>query len=79
MKDKRKAAEGAVAAAPAPVAGKEPVTKPPARTNDCATLWQRFYESSECLAPYLNVNGSIKPNAFEACGPAVPFPAQECS
>lgn len=53
------------------------VPTPP--TNDCATLLRRFRESSECLAPFMNVNGSFKPNAFETCGPAVPYPAKECS
>lgn len=47
--------------------------------NDCATLLRRFQESSECYAPFMNVNGSFKPHAYETCGPAVPYPARECS
>lgn len=46
---------------------------------DCATLRRRYQESADCLAPFLNANGSIKEGAFQACGPPVPYPAQECS
>jgi hypothetical protein len=53
--------------------------KPSAPAIDCATKLRRYWESSECYAPFFNTNGSIKPNALETCGPAVPYPAQECS
>jgi len=47
--------------------------------TDCESLRRRFQESSECFAPYFNANGSVKPEAFQFCGPAVPAPALECS
>ena len=65
-------------ATPAPKASEE-AAKPPAPATDCATLLRRFRESSECYAPFFNVNGTMKPDAFETCGPAVAYPARECS
>jgi hypothetical protein len=56
------------ASAPAPVSAEE-----------CAILRRRFQESSACFAPFMNTNGSVKPEAFKVCGPAVPYPARECS
>lgn len=55
------------------------IKKRTASKPTCETLLQRFQQSSECYAPFFNVNGSIKPEAFETCGPGVPYPAQECS
>lgn len=75
---KQKAAGAATPTRPAPKAGTT-AAKPPVAATDCATLLQRFRESSECYAPFFNVNGSIKNNAYETCGPAVRYPAQECS
>ncbi len=75
---KQKAAEAATPTKSTPKAGTA-AAKPPAPATDCATLLQRFRESSECYAPFFNVNGSIKNNAYETCGPAVRYPAQECS
>lgn len=73
-----KAAETPAVAAPSPKASQQ--AGPPAIAGkDCASLRRRFQESSECFAPFFNVNGSIKADAFETCGPAVPYPAQECS
>ena len=70
------AASAARAKAPAKLAASAP-TAPSA--GDCTTLRRRFQESSDCFAPFVNANGSIKEQAFEACGPPVPFPARECS
>lgn len=47
--------------------------------TDCASLRRRFQESADCFAPFVNANGSVKPEAFQTCGPAVPAPALECS
>jgi hypothetical protein len=47
--------------------------------TDCASLRERFRESAECFAPFVNANGSVKPEAFEVCGPPVPQPTLECS
>lgn len=33
----------------------------------CAAKWARFHKSQECFAPYHNVNGTMKPGAFEHC------------
>jgi hypothetical protein len=45
----------------------------------CASLRRRFDQSADCFAPFVNANGSIKPEAFQICGPAVPAPVLECS
>ena len=72
-------AEAAPSVAPANPPENHASAKPEAPASDCDTLLQRFWESYECFAPFMNVNGSYKPNAFETCGPAVPYPARECS
>ena len=33
----------------------------------CAAKWDRYHKSQECFAPYMNVNGSMRPGAFENC------------
>lgn len=33
----------------------------------CTAKWDRYHKSQECFAPYMNVNGSMKPGAFENC------------
>jgi len=33
----------------------------------CAAKWDRYRKSQECFAPYVNVNGSVKPDAYENC------------
>lgn len=75
---KQKAAEATASTKSNPKASTA-AAKPPAAATDCATLFRRFQESSECYAPFFNANGSMKENAYETCGPAVPYPAQECS
>ena len=72
----RKEPEAPISSLPAPKASSTGF-KPAA--TECATLLQRFKDHSECMAPFMNVGGSFKPNAFETCGPAVPYPAKECS
>lgn len=86
-KAKAREAAGPVGAASAASAAKtsKAAAKPASAASgaraaaDCATLRRRYQESADCLAPFLNVNGSIKEGAFETCGPAVPYPASECS
>ncbi|MDB5872592.1 MAG: hypothetical protein JWQ07_2034 [Ramlibacter sp.] len=87
-RDKERAAEAAerdakVAAAPAAqaasAASPASATLPSGATSDCVTLRRRFAESNECFAPFFNANGSVKAEAFARCGPAVPYPARECS
>ena len=68
------------ASAPAAAsAQKATPAKPVAAEPDCATLRRRYLDSAACYAPFLNVNGSIKPGALETCGPPVPNPVRECS
>lgn len=38
----------------------------------CAKKWDRFHKSQECFAPYHNVNGTMKPGAFEHCADIKP-------
>jgi hypothetical protein len=33
----------------------------------CAKKWERYRKSQECFAPYHNVNGTMKPGAYENC------------
>jgi hypothetical protein len=58
----------APASTPAPV----PVNSAPIdeKANDkatCAAKWDRYHKSQDCFAPYHNVDGSMKPGAFEHC------------
>ncbi|OIR19472.1 hypothetical protein GALL_03530 [mine drainage metagenome] len=41
----------------------------------CAAKWDRYHKSQECFAPYHNVNGTMKPGAFENCT-EVKYPAE---
>ena len=77
--DVPRAAERTSAVVPGASAPKGTPAKPAAAEPDCATLRRRYMDSASCYAPFFNVNGSVKPGAFETCGPAVPFPARECS
>ena len=49
----------------------------PGDASDCASLRRQYAESQECFAPFLNVNGSYKPGAFEKCT-QVPDPSPKC-
>jgi hypothetical protein len=33
----------------------------------CARKWDRYHRSQECFAPFHNVDGSMKPGAYEKC------------
>jgi hypothetical protein len=44
-----------------------PMQAASASSDDCATLQSQYRESQECFAPYLNTNGTIKPNAYAVC------------
>lgn len=74
-RNERQAPVPALTTPPPGNAAAKPVPEP----TDCASLLQRFKDHSECLAPFMNINGSFKPNAFETCGHPVPYPAKECS
>lgn len=36
-------------------------------TKTCAKKLERFHKSQDCFVPYQNVNGTMKPGAFENC------------
>ena len=40
---------------------------------DCAQLWQAYFDSQACFAPYHIVGGAVKPEAYAIC-PVVPDP-----
>lgn len=63
-------------AASAPRAAKRPARVPDENT-DCRTWWRLYDQSAECFGPWRNVNGSIKPEAFERCN-LVQSPEPKC-
>jgi hypothetical protein len=88
----RKAAEGRAArnkentvqpavAASAPPVGKVPSMSPPQTapgdTAACQAEWDAYLKSTECFGPYVNANGSIRPEAFKVCT-EVPQPREPC-
>lgn len=66
---------------PAPTAGViTSSTSAPRRTSadpDCAALRRAYAASQECFAPFQNVNGTMKPGAFETCV-ELPDPSAVC-
>jgi hypothetical protein len=50
----------------------------PAGASDCQALRAAYEASRECYSRFLNANGSIKPGAYETCGPGVGEPSQKC-
>jgi hypothetical protein len=57
---------GAPASAPAPIYS-APIDEKANDAATCAAKWDRYFRSQECFAPYHNVDGSMKPGAFENC------------
>jgi hypothetical protein len=51
----------AIAVAPAPPPGASSAAR------DCESLQREYRESLECFAPFVNANGSLKPEAFTTC------------
>jgi hypothetical protein len=71
---------GAAAASPASAAAsRQARPKPSEREAQCLALRRRYLESDACYAPFRNANGSVKVEAFDKCGPAVPEPVGECA
>jgi hypothetical protein len=54
------------ASAPAPV-NSTPIDEKANDKATCAAKWDRYHKSQECFAPFHNVDGSMKPGAFEKC------------
>ncbi len=52
------AANGLAPAPPSPASAAAP---------DCEALQREYRESLECFAPFVNANGSLKPEAFTTC------------
>jgi hypothetical protein len=44
---------------------------------DCPILWRQYKESADCFAPYRNVNGSVKAEAYSRCT-SIPSPSPRC-
>lgn len=42
--------------------------------DTCAKKWNRYNKSGTCFAPYHNVNGTLKWNAFNNCGADIKYP-----
>ena len=62
------AARPVPASPPAPTALAPPVLPAASATApDCETLQREYRESLECFAPFVNANGSLKPEAFTTC------------
>lgn len=51
---------------PVPVRRAAPLAASPSGP-DCEALQREYRESLECFAPFVNANGTVKPNAFLAC------------
>lgn len=63
-----------------PVRGTAPAaTSAPRRSElaDCGALRRAYAASQACFAPFQNVNGTMKPGAFEACV-ELPDPSPVC-
>jgi Domain of unknown function (DUF4124) len=50
---------------------------PSAAKQDCDAQWRDYRESLECFAPFMGVDGALKPNAFAACGRSIVQPSCE--
>jgi hypothetical protein len=50
-----------------PAAQSAPIAESANDKATCAQKWARYYRSQECFAPYHNVDGTMKPGAFEHC------------
>lgn len=77
--ERARAEEAAQRQAPAlDAAASRPAAKPGKNpASACERLWQEYFESQECFAPYLTVRGSIKAEAFEHCKEVV-SPDRQC-
>jgi hypothetical protein len=56
----------APASAPVPVYA-APIDEKANDKATCAEKWDRYQKSEECFGPYHNVDGTMKPGAFEHC------------
>jgi Domain of unknown function (DUF4124) len=62
--------------APASLSGAASGVSPSAQAKDsCEAQWREFRESLDCFAPYMDVNGSLRPGAFDVCKKSMVQPA----
>lgn len=75
----RARAEAAQRSAPAPDSATPGAASQSGKPSpaECTGLWQEYFESQECFAPYRLSGGGIKAEAFDHCTQVV-SPAQQC-
>jgi Domain of unknown function (DUF4124) len=61
--------------APASLSPSPPASGPASAKNSCEAQWRVFRESLDCFAPFMDVNGSLRPGAFDVCRRSVVQPA----
>jgi hypothetical protein len=49
----------------------------PGDQTACRAAWKAYLDSVDCFAPYTNVNGSVRPEAFQLCK-SVQQPREPC-
>ena len=62
---------------PAPVVAATSTSRRASPAPDCAALRRAYASSQECFAPFQNVNGTMKPGAFDTCV-ELPDPSPIC-
>jgi hypothetical protein len=67
----------APSASPAPAAAAASSQLPPGDQSACRAEWENYRKSTDCFAPFVNVDGSLKPEAFATCR-SVPQPREPC-
>ncbi|MEO8124399.1 MAG: DUF4124 domain-containing protein [Burkholderiales bacterium] len=46
--------------------------------QSCPALWRDYLKSNACFQGYASANGSLRPGAYQACGPSLVSPANKC-
>lgn len=54
-------------------------TTSPGDPGECDRKWREYFASERCFARFRTAHRSIKPEAFDVCGPPVPDPSRECT
>ena len=52
---------------------------PPGDPSVCDRKWRDYSASERCFARFRTAHRSIKPEAFDVCGPPVADPSRECT
>jgi hypothetical protein len=61
--------------APASLSPTRPASAPGPAKDSCEAQWREFRDSLDCFAPFMDVNGSLRPGAFDTCKRSVVQPA----